>query len=223
MKFRQVQLARSIRQVATIGTGAPRADLVQRLKQTYRFMKAPEQFQEMFPTPLQVQAGQGLTFQEGRFVVGNREIGINLFQISAGVLFADTRSSTDDADLFLEDYVTAANKMLPGAVTSNGPSYYVSQVEFEMERIPAVAPEYASAAGEIDRLLSGYGLQVPKYQFLGLHLSLDPLGVGVINPAPFTLERRMGFAFKSNIYFSQAPLRTKEHLALLEKLDSVLN
>ncbi|MGA9723953.1 MAG: hypothetical protein WBQ86_15955 [Candidatus Binatus sp.] len=225
MTLRQVILSRVIRQVAIVSTGAPRLDAIQRIKERYHFMKAPLRFEDLNPdNPLA--AVQGLTFQEGEFVANQKRIGILRFQFVPGVILADSRATTEETDLFLEDYINFANGIAPEAITSTGPTYYLSQVEVTFERPQGLREgfsQYEEACRMIDRSLEGYGLKVPKFDFWGVNLNIDAHHLGVLAPAFFNLERRAGFPFSANVFFSQAPLRTKDHLVLLEKLDSIIH
>jgi hypothetical protein len=222
VKLKQVLLARSFRQVAVAGSGEPRVDFVKRLKDKYEFLKVPEKLEEFATNPIQAQL-TGISFHEGKFKIGNRYVGIALLQIRPGIIAVDTHTSTDDADLIIDDFVADARANSPESVTPLGPPLYVDQVEFSMERVPPIPQEYGSAAAVIDRYLADYGLTVPKYSFWSMALNLDPHGLGQIQPPYFSIERRAGFPFSAKMFFSQAPLRTKEHLALLEQLDSTLH
>jgi hypothetical protein len=220
MKVRQTVLSRVVRQVAVAGTGAPRIDVVRKIKDRYDFQKWPEKFEETFPELIAGPLAAGITFLEGKFKIDDKVIGINVFQLKPGVIFADTRSSTDHSEAFLEDYISRANAETPDCITSTGPTYYVSQIEFTMERVPDIIAPMEQTGKTIDRLLDDYGLKVPKYGFWGTTINTDPHQLGILPPAFFALERRVGFPFSSKVFFSQAPLRTKDHIALLEQLDS---
>lgn len=220
MKVRQTVLSRVIRQVAVVGTGVPRADIVRKIKERYDFQKCPDKFEEMFPEHIAGPLAAGISFFEGKFKVDEKVVAINLFQLKPGMIFADTRSSTDHGEAFLEDYISRANAETPECITSTGPTYYLSQIEFTMERVPEVLAPIEQAGKTIDRLLDDYGLKVPKFSFWGTSINTDPHQLGVMPPAFFALERRVGFPFSAKVFFSQAPLRTKDHIALLEQLDS---
>lgn len=62
-----------------------------------------------------------------------------------------------------------------------------------------------------------------KYVPFGISLAADhaelPSG---LKPVAFRLERRAAFAFDTNFYVSTAPLRTQDHLKLLEKLEKMV-
>jgi hypothetical protein len=225
MKLQQVILARVIRQVAVMGTGAPAPDAVKRIKERYQFMNAPERFEDLHPkNPLA--AMQGLVFQEGVFVANEKRIGILRLQFSPGIILADTRATTDESEAILDDYIESANKIAPEAITPAGPTYFLSQIEVKIERPQGLfekLPQYENAARIIDRHLEDDGLKLPKYGFFGINLNFDSHGLGILPPAFFNIERRVGFSFDKNVFFSQAPLRTKDHVALLEKLDATVH
>ena len=219
MKFRQTILARTVRQVVAIGDGSPRIDGVHKLTDKYKFLKAPEFFQEVFPqNPL-----QPITFQAGKITIDKREVGIVQIQFVQNMIVVDTQTSTDDSDWIVDDFISTANTEHPESITPTGPAHYVSQIELSLEKPPDLAPQLEDAAKTIDRFLAGYGETVPKFALWGTTLNIDGHELGVLAPAFFALERRVGFPFPAKVFFSQAPLRTKDHLAVLEKLDSIIH
>lgn len=222
MKVRQVVLARAIRQVAAAGTGAPRVDLIQKIKEKYQFLKFPQTYEEVFPDPQQGQV-QGILFHGGKFKIGTREVGIAMLQFLPGMIVCDTQTTTDDADFILDDYIEAANKDHPEAIIAIGAPYYLSQIEFSLERVPQLLAEYEEAGKAIDRCLAEYGTTVPKFSFWSTGLNTELHGLGVMPPAFFAIERRVGFPQSAKMFFSQSPLRTKDHIGLLEKLDATLH
>ena len=225
MNLRQIILSRAIRQVAIMSTGAPTLDAVQKIKERYKFMKAPERFEDLHPSnPLA--AAQGMSFLEGVFVANGKRIGILRFQFLPGLILADTRATTEEIDLFLDDYIESADAVASETVSVTGAPYYLSRVEVKINRpqgLMEVFSRYQETAQMIDRLIEGYGLKVPKFEFWGINLNFDGHGLGVMPPSAFNIERRVGVPFKENVFFSQAPLRTKDHLLILEKLDSVIH
>jgi hypothetical protein len=219
MKFRQTILARTIRQVAAIGDGTPRIDAVHRIKEKYKFLKAPEHFHEVFPSD----TSQPITFQGGKITIDKREVGILQIQFVENMIVVDTQTSTDDSDWIADDFISASNAKLSESITPTGPPFYVSQIEFGMEKPPEVPPQLEDTAKVIDRFLADYGETAPKFGLWGMTLNIDPHGIGVLAPAFFALERRAGFPFSAKVFFSQAPLRRKDHLVVLEKLDSIIH
>jgi hypothetical protein len=55
----------------------------------------------------------------------------------------------------------------------------------------------------------------------GIAFSADYSLIPGMKPAPFRLERRAGLGFDTNLYVSQAPLRTADHIKLLEQLEKL--
>src|ERR1700722_1644200 len=138
MKFRQTILARTIREVTAIGDGTPRIDAVRRVQEKYKFLKAPELFHEVFPPdPSQ----QPITFQGGKITIDKREVGIVQIQFLQNMIVVDTQTSTDDSDWIAEDFISTANAAHPESITPAGPPFYVSQIEFGMEKAPDLPPQ----------------------------------------------------------------------------------
>jgi hypothetical protein len=62
----------------------------------------------------------------------------------------------------------------------------------------------------------------PPYQLTGLVAECDPeTNKNQRRPHRFSIERRVGMPFKSNVYYSWAPLTTNAHLALLQQMESL--
>ncbi len=219
MKFRQTILARTVRKVVAIGNGSPRIDAILKIKEKYKFLKAPERYQEIFPQ----NPTQPITFQGGKITIDKREVGILQIQFVQNMIVVDTQTSTDDSNWIADDFIATANMEHPESITPIDPVYFVSQIELSLEKVPEPPPQFDDAAKIIDRFLAGYGDTVPKFGFWGTTLNIDTEGLGVLAPAFFALERRVGFPFSAKVFFSQAPLRTKDHLVVLEKLDSIIH
>lgn len=65
------------------------------------------------------------------------------------------------------------------------------------------------------------GLDV-KYEPFGWAFSADSTQNPALKPVSLRIERRAGTAYSMHHYISSAPLKTKQHLALLEKLESLV-
>lgn len=221
INLRQVILARSIRQVAAIFSLDYRLDLVGKLRDRYSFIKVPTTVDEL----LGVDPAEGIKFQHGRFVRGDRSFVVELLQFLASpagtlMIVCDTRTSTDDCDLFLDDYVKQANLARPDMITPTEPTLHLSQIEFTMERsIKDLCRSPLTDVGQsLHSILAGYGQKTPSFELTGIIVNFDRVDFGGIPPAHFSLERRMGFRHETNTYFSQAPLKTQDHVAVLEHL-----
>jgi len=219
IKIRQIILARSIRQVNAIYSLAYRPDLIAKLKERYSFLRVPATPDAMLGTD----PSQGIRFQHGKFQ-GERTFVIEwlLFvsQPAGNLIICDTRTSTDDSDLVLDDYINQANLARPDMIAVTEPPSYLSQIEFEMDKsIGEFCQTPIQAAGEaVNRLLASYHIEVPPFEPSSIVMMFDPVGLGGYLPNPFTIERRSGFRYGSNTFSSQAPLKTSDHIAVLERL-----
>lgn len=222
IKIRQTILARSIRFVSAIYALEYRPELIRRIQERYGFLKGPVTPDEM----LGVNPFEGIKFQHGKFVHGQKTFVVENLQFAtaptgASMIICDTRTSTDDADSFLEEYIKQSNLSRPDMIAVTEPPMYLSQIEFSSERSVASFCDgrVAAAAENIDSVLASYGLKLPTYEVVNLNLFFDASSFGGgMPPANFTIERRAGLRHSANVYFSQAPLKTGDHTAILERL-----
>ncbi len=221
MKIRQTVLARSIRQVNAIYALDYRPELIARLRERYSFLKVPTTVDEIFGTDPSV----GVRFQHGKFVQDKKSFVVELLQflvIPPGIsaIICDTRTSTDDCDLFIDDYIKQANLSRPDMITVTEPPIYASHLEFTMDKPLAdlCQSPVRAAAEAVDHLLTDYGMKTPPFEPAQIGIACDQAGRGGLLVNPFTIERRAGFRYGSNVFFSQAPLRTRDHIEVLERL-----
>jgi hypothetical protein len=221
MKLRQTILARSIRQVSAIYSLDYRPELIARLRDRYSFLKVPTTVDEIFATDPQ----QGLRFQHGKFVQEKKSFVVELLQFlvippATNVIICDTHTSTDDSDLFLDDYIKQANLTRPDMILVTEPPAYASHLEFTMDKSIAdfCHPPISEAAEGVNRLLASYKAKLPAFEPSQIMMVYDQTGIGGVLATPFSVERRVGFRYGSNVFFSQAPLRTRDHIEVLERL-----
>lgn len=61
-----------------------------------------------------------------------------------------------------------------------------------------------------------------EYQPTAIYFETDSAGLKTRRrPNRFTLERRIGLPFSANVFYSQAPMRSDDHFALLESLEGL--
>jgi len=61
-----------------------------------------------------------------------------------------------------------------------------------------------------------------KYQPAGIVFACDAAKTPGLRPAPFRLERKLSVDFDANLYLTTAPMKTEQHLALLQALEGLL-
>ena len=158
-------------------------------------------------------------FKGGEYQTPSGEIISVALSIHNDGLIADTRSSTLDADHFLNDFLTWLSNdfgLLP-----HGPlvrrKLYVSDLNIQFERpLMLVNPKLE---GISDLLADKIKNRVPglKFEVGAMALWQDP--EAPVKTVPFRLERALNVPFSEGRYFSQAPIHTHEHIELLEKIE----
>jgi hypothetical protein len=81
---------------------------------------------------------------------------------------------------------------------------------------------YQSLAGALQEQLSNLIELDAEFEPYGFSLAPDPSKIAALKPSGFRLERRLAIGYEFNQYFSLAPLRTNDHLALLTSLENSL-
>ena len=190
--------------------------MLDKLKERYSFAAAPKN-----PLDLDAQM-RALSFKTGIFRgVGKPPVIVN-FAIYNDGFVAETLSSTEDASLFLREVSDWIYKEFGLTVPRDVETAYLSQIDYECD-FPLVG--LSPRLGQLRQLIEGHHRPVD-----GKSRSFDAATLAFwtedINqpkaPAAFRVERKIGPAFSSNHYFSQAPLETSSHIELLRQLEQLL-
>ena len=95
-------------------------------------------------------------------------------------------------------------------------SHLVVQLDFDL----APRMEFINfVSSQIEKQRESYGLTPLEYVASGFMLSADGTASNLA-PVSFTIERRAKQPFKNNLYYSTAPLRTNDHIKLLEDIEA---
>jgi hypothetical protein len=198
-------------------------ELVDAVKERYQFRGFPTE------EKLQTQPQLPTSFLYGKVSRQDRIIVIDQLLVTyldrATSIGVNTKSSTDDADFFLDDLMAWAKKRYPSidfATTSS--NFYHSQLEVVFDKPLSNAFKQTQKLGQtITKLLrrSGYE-RCADFEVAGFSMHIDnSKGLVPVLPA-FSIERRVGAPYEENKYFSQAPLGTKDHESVLEELEQIL-
>jgi hypothetical protein len=186
-------------------------DLVQAIVARYNFQKFPQKVEDFDET-------KGVTFATGR--LGN-SIVEQLIIYRYGILL-DTRSSTGESKRLLEEGLQWGSTEL-GLVYE--PSMisrwqYASQVVFHSDvSLSGLSPAIKGLAAELSKGIADNLGERRSYELVALVVDYDqlarkhPLG-------RFSIQRRENTPFSENKYFSEAPLPTEDHIALLEQFEA---
>ena len=190
-------------------------DFVRGFQETFRFVDVPLKLED-FDT-----ANKGATFRHGFF----KGAVIDLFQIYDNGVLAEGKVSTDICDDFLDAVLAwAAEKFaLAYADEASQRRAYVSELETVSDKELMKTLSKLKAIGELlGEKVTSYGRKCPPFHPSGIHLAPNFNEEGVNAAGRFLLERRGGIPFERNVYFSTAPLSTRDHMSVLERLEEGL-
>lgn len=185
--------------------------LVIALIERYKFEKRPDA-KSLTEVPTKIH------FEVGSFVgADGYPIYVSLSVHDDG-LVVETRSSTLDAERFLQDMFLwlAQDYQLPAASELSIRRRYMSEVIVQLDRPINVFNE--KFAGFALSLESGLGENQSKpMSLVNLSFATDP---GETNQQQtLRIERAGGTPFYENKFYSAAPIHTHEHLRLLERFE----
>jgi hypothetical protein len=192
-------------------------DFVEAVGRKYEFVTKP---------PLQpaLQGGHSMVFQGGALKTGDRRTGILQLMLfpNGDMVMAQT---TEQADTVLSDLLNFLEETFGFRYKSTEQKrLYLSNVVVQFDKEIGQAFDRFAA---IENLLND-GKEPPRFQFKRLSfgqgdLVTGPLSVETLEIADFAIERRGGEPYSLNRFFCSAPMQTREHLALLEKLEGLLS
>jgi hypothetical protein len=188
----------------------PRA--MQLLVERYKFAGFPMRVEEL--------TSERVNFKQGLF----GDVAIDTLEIYGDGLIVSSKSNSDILDAFLDDLcewmegALGLRKIETHAINKAYESHIMVRSEANVLR----PLDVLTSARELisDSLKKATGLDV-KYEPFGIALSADTSTIASLKPIPFRIERRAGLAFETDYYVSAAPLRTKDHIRVLEKLEAL--
>lgn len=185
-------------------------DAVSKLVKRYSFVKSPGPEQAL-----------PLTFNIGKF----RETQISELSVYNDGLIISSASDTDILDAFLNDFLGWATKEFgvePMELPKPEKFYESSIVVQSTSDISSCA---LSLPNDLDKALSAAMKSaqiVEPLKSSGFILDFDIAQIsGKRKPFRFIVDRRVGLKFSENIFYSQAPFKTKDHLKVLASLETV--
>jgi len=187
-------------------------DLVQGLVERYKFQKFPK-------GPDEFDESKGVVFEDGKF--GGKVI--QKFTIFNTLLALETRSNTSDSTELIEDMLVWGTKKfglayVPGMIKHFS---YVSDLTFysDVPLLGAACQPLINLATKTSEALTAIWHEPFQYYPANLTVGHDPMArhYGI---APFSITHRAEARYSENKYFSEAPLPTDMHIALLEEFEA---
>jgi hypothetical protein len=183
------------------------------LAKRYSFHNGPRSLEELTANPT--------TFRHGLF----DDTAIDELSIYNDGIVVGANSNTAVIDGFLDDlleWLKVELGTVPSSETKPNRLYesvLIAKLDINAAKI---APWAAPLQKAISTAWASYDLPPTKIEPLSVRFAADPSVGGKPFPSVFTIERKNGLPFGDNVYFCQAPLRTDDHLAILDKCELLL-
>lgn len=196
-------------------------DLCNEIAQRYSFVYPPD-----FSQPITTFQEKGMEFAMGKFHFNGEDHNIERLAILAVGLIVSA-SSTDVAQEFLKDLLIWGAETHEFRVSPDmfNRTLYLSQiiVEFD-ESIDNLIRNFEAFTKSYEEM---FNLTYKSNMSMHCHsvtVNFDRTTVGgdVSKVGAFAIERRVDEPYELNKFFCQAPLRTEDHIRLIEKIEHLL-
>lgn len=217
MKLLNVSCARSIWLFPVEDLNPDGLDLVPivvAIRTRFRFSKSPGR-------PDEVSLGEGIRFGAGTFALEDgRQVEVPALTIYQDGLVAETRHSTEATDQFLTSLLDLVSKnhglKFEGNMVQS--KRYTSELivssDIELDRLSETFSRFAAFLSTLE------GASV-DYRASAVSFSTDPQNPN--SAQHFRFERRVGSRVAENRYFSQAALRTDDHMTAIEEWERLVS
>lgn len=181
-----------------------------KLGSRFSFAKVPSKLEELDPQ-------RGIELLEGKF----ENIRIDKIVVYLNGIAVDTRSSTEDSERVLSEILVMAHEAF-GATIRPARQSFLSQFMFRSNmRLAALNP----VLPKIAEVLSTEASANLKHPFIfeptAILFNVDTSQIKIA-PSLCSIERRAEIPFAENTYFSNAPLRTAQHIEIVKAIESSL-
>jgi hypothetical protein len=184
-------------------------DAAAKLVERYSFVRHPSIEQIVAPQ---------VTFAIGKF----KDVQIDELQIYPDGIIVAARCNTAVLDEFVGDLFAWAKDtfglIIPS--TTKSEKFFESIVVVKSTKDLALS---ISPRNDVAQLFNDlFADKAASFRISGFTLDCDPAQfLGRRKPLRFTLERRAAIPFADNVFFSHAPLRTDDHLRLLNEIERI--
>ena len=186
--------------------------IIAHIAERYCFVSAPPSIDAL--------GGNKAEFRHGLF----EDNAIETLDVYTDGLVVASRSDTDFIDEFIVDLVACLENDHGYSVikTHTVSKMYESTLLVETERdVFRPFEPYAEILPMIEKALQDASGLAVAYQNCGLILSADQTRNPALKSVPFRFERKDGIDFSHHQFFAVAPLKTKQHLTVLERLEQL--
>jgi hypothetical protein len=180
------------------------------VEERYHFVEAPK-------VAADYTSMDGLIFRHGYF---NGHI-ITKFQLYPSGFIAEGETATEVLDGLITDVVNMIGERYGHQASDQEgmARLFRSQLEVKpssdiLERITKLS----TLADRLTGLVREYGLEISPYKLTSIGMSAE----GERGPGRFVFERRAGKPISDGVFFTDAPISSSQHIALLRELEALL-
>ena len=216
MKVVSIVEARAFRIFRPFGSFGYLPDAAKKVVEEYQFLDYPKEISQFFPT----EPNSPIEFRHGKIVIDSKVIVVDLLQVYPAGLQVVTQTNTSNA-LAAVDHIAAwgIRTFDLKLETVRAPGFY-SQLHIRFEKpLPDMFPKLNAIASEISNKHPDVIDFRPQYELAALHFAYEPKAK--IDPVIFRIERVGNVSFSENLYYSDAPLSTEDHISVLEDFERV--
>lgn len=133
----------------------------------------------------------------------------------------DVHASTDIADEMARDIYSWALSEWGYEQKDDGywAQAYASEIEFTLDVHARTKFQALMSFGDkFTKLVESYGNECGPFSIERISFAADTTASVALRPIPFSIERRNGTPFNLGIWYSAAPLKTEDHLKILEEM-----
>jgi hypothetical protein len=211
----QSQAIRFMQQPMPLGHAVFFPDIVKAVRARYGFVEGPNTVLDHT-----IERPEGVTFLMGH----SEEVAVDRLSIYREGALVEGRESTERMDAFFDDVVDFIRVEFGIALADSAPvsRLYLSKIEVRgqvglvgaFERLNVLALALAAQ-------VRSYGVDLQPYSVGGFSLFSEAVS-GTVPPSRFVFERRVGHPHDANMFVSEAPVSTRQHMELLNTLEKSL-
>jgi hypothetical protein len=225
MKLLGVLIAHSAKATRPVsGNWGYLPDVREAAAKRYRFIGTPTDTEIVSATP-KIDAPNSpatpLTFTQGKFQLSGREVTIEQLQIFAAGFLVSTKTHTRNSDAIVDDFLAwSAEKFHLEFEDLKAGSVHGSQIDFRFELpLPELLPVFKGVGPCITERLKNFFEYQPVFELTSIYFWIDKTRYPEHAPHALRIDRRAGIPFEDNIYWSDAPLSTDDHVAVLTEFE----
>ncbi len=192
--------------------------LIEQIRSRYEFARSPD-----LNLPRAELDKTGFKFENGIHKAANEYAQIVDFAAYPDGIVINSKT-TDDAESFLSDllYFLKTEHAFREFITEPK-MRFISQIVVEFDsNMSLLMPKYELISNIIDMRISQIYGDTTSSKIARFDIEFEGSNKGIGSPIPrFSLEQRVGTSFDVNRYFCSAPIRTQDHVGVLERIEKL--